>query len=45
MKAFLFVLVDAVMAVEPYERPIIQLCKSLEFSTAKLEQLIKSKIV
>ena len=38
-------LIDAVMAVERYERPIIQLCKSPEFSTAKLEQLVKSKIV
>lgn len=36
---------DAVIAVERYERPIIQLCKSPEFSTGKLEQLIKNKIV
>ncbi len=36
---------DAVMAVERYERPMIQLCKSPEFSTAKLEQLMKNKIV
>jgi regulator of RNase E activity RraA len=36
---------DAVLAVERYERPMIQLCKSPEFSTAKLEQLMKSKVV
>jgi 4-hydroxy-4-methyl-2-oxoglutarate aldolase len=36
---------DAVMAVERYERPMIQLCKSPQFSTAQLEQLMKSKII
>lgn len=35
-------LLNAVAAVERYERPLIQLCKSPEFSTAKLEQLMKN---
>jgi 4-hydroxy-4-methyl-2-oxoglutarate aldolase len=37
-------LLSAVAAVERYERPLIQLCKSSEFSTAKLEQLMKNPI-
>ena len=32
----------AVLAVERYERPLIQLCKSPDFSTAELERLMKS---
>jgi regulator of RNase E activity RraA len=35
----------AVMAVERYERPMIQLCKSPEFSTAQLEKLVRSRVV
>jgi 4-hydroxy-4-methyl-2-oxoglutarate aldolase len=35
----------AVAAVERYERPMIQLCKSREFSTAKLEELRKSEVL
>lgn len=38
-------LLNAVAAVERYERPLIQLCKSQEFSTAKLEQLMKNPVV
>ncbi|HKQ40043.1 MAG TPA: RraA family protein, partial [Verrucomicrobiae bacterium] len=38
-------LLNAVAAVERYERPLIQLCKSTEFSTAKLEQLMKNPVV
>jgi regulator of RNase E activity RraA len=37
-------LLQAMAAVERYERPMIQLCKSREFSTAKLEQLMKNPI-
>jgi 4-hydroxy-4-methyl-2-oxoglutarate aldolase len=37
-------LLNAVAAVERYERPLIQLCKSPEFSTAKLEQLMKNPV-
>jgi 4-hydroxy-4-methyl-2-oxoglutarate aldolase len=37
-------LLKAVAAVERYERPLIQLCKSPEFSTAKLEQLMKNPV-
>ena len=37
-------LLKAVAAVERYERPMIQLCKSPEFSTAKLEQLMKNTV-
>jgi 4-hydroxy-4-methyl-2-oxoglutarate aldolase len=32
-------------AVERYERPMIQLCKSQEFSTAWLEELLKQPVV
>jgi 4-hydroxy-4-methyl-2-oxoglutarate aldolase len=32
-------LLKAVAAVERYERPMIQLCKSKEFTTGKLEEL------
>jgi regulator of RNase E activity RraA len=35
----------AVLAVERYERPLIQICKSPEFATAELDRLMKSKIV
>jgi regulator of RNase E activity RraA len=38
-------MLEAAMAVERYERPMIRLCKSSEFSTEKLDQLMKSKIV
>src|SRR5688572_1895772 len=38
-------LLNAVAAVERYERPLIQLCKSPEFSTAKLDQLMKNPVV
>jgi len=38
-------LLQAVAAVERYERPMIQLCKSPEFSTAKLEQVMKNPVV
>jgi regulator of RNase E activity RraA len=38
-------LLNAVAAVERYERPLIQLCKSADFSTAKLEQLMKNPVV
>jgi len=38
-------LLKALAAVEQYERPIIQLCKSREFTTASLEQLMRSKVV
>lgn len=38
-------LLNAIAAVERYERPMIQLCKSPEFSTPKLEQLMKSPTV
>ena len=38
-------LLNAVTAVERYERPLIQLSKSPEFSTAKLEQLMKNPVV
>jgi 4-hydroxy-4-methyl-2-oxoglutarate aldolase len=37
-------ILQAIAAVERYERPMIQLCKSPEFSTAKLEQLMKNPI-
>ena len=37
-------LLKAVLAVERYERALIQLCKSPEFSTAELERLVKNKI-
>lgn len=37
-------LLNAVAAVERYERPLIQLCKSPEFSTAKLDQLMKNPV-
>jgi 4-hydroxy-4-methyl-2-oxoglutarate aldolase len=35
----------SVGAVERYERPMIQLCKAQEFSTARLEELMKCEIV
>lgn len=38
-------LLKAIAAVERYERPMIQLCKSPEFSTAKLEELMKNPVV
>jgi len=38
-------LLKAIAAVERYERPIIQLCKSGELTSAKLDQLIKSQVV
>jgi len=36
---------EAAAAVEKYERPIINLCKSNEFCAAELERLIKNHIV
>ena len=36
-------LLEAVAAVERYERPMIQLCKSPDFSTARLDELRKNK--
>jgi regulator of RNase E activity RraA len=38
-------LLKGIAAVERYERPIIQLCKSGELTPAKLDQLIKSQVV
>ena len=38
-------LLKAIAAVERYERPIIQLCKSGELTSTKLEHLIKSQVV
>jgi 4-hydroxy-4-methyl-2-oxoglutarate aldolase len=35
----------AVAAVERYERPILQLCKSTDFSSARLEEMLQNKIV
>jgi 4-hydroxy-4-methyl-2-oxoglutarate aldolase len=34
----------AAQAVERYERPMIDLCKSANFSTAKLEQLMRNEV-
>lgn len=38
-------LLNAIAAVERYERPIIQACKSAEFNTSKLAELLKSPTV
>jgi 4-hydroxy-4-methyl-2-oxoglutarate aldolase len=37
-------LLEAVAAVERYERPMIQLCKSQDFSAAKLDELRRNQI-
>lgn len=38
-------ILKSALAIERYERPMIQLCKSQDFSTARLEELMKSEIV